>query len=91
MVAEVTEIRPRPMVSPMGGCPLTLLQVKKRLISIAAAAVNITIQNGDTALLDENDNGEILTLPTLELNDQPAIVGRRVSAEEYANMTRRSA
>ena len=28
-----------------------------------------------------------MTLPyPIELNDQPAIVGRRVSAEEYANM-----
>jgi hypothetical protein len=35
----------------------------------------------------QTDNGEILTLPyPIELNDQPAIVGRRVSAEEYANM-----
>jgi hypothetical protein len=34
----------------------------------------------------QTDNGEILTLPyPIELNDQPAIVGRRVSAEEYAN------
>ena len=30
---------------------------------------------------------DILTLPyPIELNDQPTIVGRRVSAEEYANM-----
>jgi hypothetical protein len=35
----------------------------------------------------KTDKGEILTLPyPLELNDQPAIVGRGVSAEEYANM-----
>jgi hypothetical protein len=47
----------------------------------------------DWGLCDEQpfwmktDNGEILTLPyPIELNDQPAIVGRRVSAEEYANM-----
>ena len=47
----------------------------------------------DWGLCDEQpfwmsaENGEILTLPyPIELNDQPAIVGRRVSAEEYANM-----
>ena len=33
------------------------------------------------------ENGKILIVPyPIELNDQPAIVGRRVSAEEYANM-----
>ena len=33
------------------------------------------------------ENGKILTLPyPIELNDQPAIVGRSVSAEEFANM-----
>ena len=47
----------------------------------------------DWGLCDEQpfwmqvDDGKILTLPyPIELNDQPAIVGRRVSAEEYANM-----
>ena len=35
----------------------------------------------------QTDASEILTLPyPIELNDQPTIVGRRVSAEEYANM-----
>ena len=47
----------------------------------------------DWGLCDEQpfwmgtETEEILALPyPIELNDQPAIIGRRVSAEEYANM-----
>ena len=47
----------------------------------------------DWGLCDEQpfwmstENGKILILPyPIELNDQPAIVGRRISAVEYANM-----
>ena len=38
------------------------------------------------AILVQTDDGEIFIPYPIELNDQPAIVGRRVSAEEYANM-----
>ena len=33
----------------------------------------------------KTDNGGTIMYP-IELNDQPAIVGRRMSAEDYANM-----
>ena len=91
MVAEVTEImlkadgkRPTGWLSPY------LTPSQKTPDILHAAGYEYLL---DWGLCDEQpfwmqvDEGEILTLPyPIELNDQPAIVGRRVSAEEYANM-----
>ena len=91
MVAEVTEImskadgqRPTGWLSPY------LTPSPKTPDILTAAGYEYLL---DWGLCDEQpfwigtETGEILALPyPIELNDQPAIVGRRVSAEEYANM-----
>ena len=91
MVIEVTEImskadgqRPTGWLSPY------LTPSPKTPDILTAAGYEYLL---DWGLCDEQpfwmgtETGEILALPyPIELNDQPAIVGRRVSAEEFANM-----
>lgn len=91
MVAEVTEIMTKADGKRPNGWLSSYLTPSQKTPDILSAAGYEYLL--DWGLCDEQpfwmktDNGEILTLPyPLELNDQPAIVGRRVSAEEYANM-----
>ena len=91
MVTEVTEImskadgqRPTGWLSPY------LTPSPKTPDILTAAGYEYLL---DWGLCDEQpfwmgtETGGILALPyPIELNDQPAIVGRRVSAEEFANM-----
>ena len=91
MVAEVTEIMLRAdCKQPTGWLSSYLTPSQKTPDILCAAGYEYLL---DWGLCDEQpfwmqtDDGEILALPyPIELNDQPAIVGRRVSAEEYANM-----
>ena len=90
MVAEVTEIMTKADGKRPNGWLSSYLTPSQKTPDILSAAGYEYLL--DWGLCDEQpfwmqtDNGEILTLPyPIELNDQPAIVGRRVSTEEYAN------
>ena len=91
MVAEVTEIMTRADGKrPTGWLSSYLTPSSKTPDILANAGYDYWL---DWGLCDEQPfwlktgGSNILTLPyPIELNDQPAIVGRRVSAEDFANM-----
>ena len=91
MVAEVTKIMTNAdKKRPTGWLSSYLTPSAKTPDILADAGYDYLL---DWGLCDEQpfwlktDGINILTLPyPIELNDQPAIVGRRVSSEEYANM-----
>ena len=91
MVAEVTKIMTNAdKKRPTGWLSSYLTPSAKTPDILADAGYDYLL---DWGLCDEQpfwlktDGSNILTLPyPIELNDQPAIVGRRVSSEEYANM-----